>query len=111
MAKMFGVFHLYGVDGGFGDAISREDLLFVTADGEKAQKYVDKWSRPHVYSSPYNDLYRGELVVKPLDSLDDVDFDKPPFYWYDEKDYYDKDYYSDDYEDEEEIEEDQFQFS
>lgn len=85
MAKMFGVYHRYDVDGGFGDAVGCKDLLFVTDDVEKAQEYVNKWSCPHVYERPYADLYRGELLVKPIPSLDEIDFDKPPFYWYGEK--------------------------
>lgn len=79
MAKMYGIFHIYDVDGGFGDAVSCSDLLFVTDSEEAAEAYAQKWSCQHVYDEPYAELERGLLIVREVPFLTDEDASVSPF--------------------------------
>ena len=63
---MYGIFHVYDVDGGFGDCIGQKDLLFVVESEEVAKAYCEKWSNPYVYDTPYAYLSCGELVYEEL---------------------------------------------
>lgn len=64
--NMFGVYHLYDVDGEFGDAVCKEDLIALFACEDDANKFVLDHQNPHVYDRPYCDLVCGELVVRPI---------------------------------------------
>ena len=68
-SRLFGIYHGYDVDGGFGDAVCQEDLLFVSNSKETAEAYAKKWDNSHVYDKPYANLYCGELFVKELPPL------------------------------------------
>ena len=74
---MFGVFHKYDVDGGFGDAISNEDLICVFKTVEEANDFVEKYENPHVYDVPYNELWCGTLEVRELPTV----FNEDSFWW------------------------------
>ena len=69
MEKLYGVYHVYDVDGGFGDAVSCCDLIGTTTSKEDAEEFVRKYNNPHVYSSPYDDLMCHELIIQELKSL------------------------------------------
>lgn len=81
---VYAVFHIYDVDGGFGDAINQEDFVFATEDKEAAEGYVEKHSNPHVYSVPYDSLMCGELVIREIKTIT-PDLSVPPWkyidYW------------------------------
>lgn len=70
METIYGIYHLWQTDGGFGDAVAQEALIGVTDDEEKAKAYVERWSNPHVYDKPYDELHRGELTYAKLKVLD-----------------------------------------
>ena len=91
--KIYLIKHVYDTDGGFGDAVSQEEVLFATDNKKLAKAYVKKYSKPVVYASPYADLYHHELVIEKL-KLEEPDLDVPP--WSED------DGYEDDYEDYEE---------
>ena len=63
---IYGVYHLYDVDGGFGDAISQKDLLCVFLNKEEAEKFAKEYENEHVYDTPYAPLYCGTMVVEEL---------------------------------------------
>ena len=42
MNKVYGVFHLYDEDGGFGDAIRQKDLICIFDSEEKANAFKEK---------------------------------------------------------------------
>ena len=67
--SMYGIWHVYDVDNGYGDAMPQQELVAVCADKELANKYADMHSNPHVYEQSYNDLYEGELIVRPMDKV------------------------------------------
>lgn len=75
--KIYNVFHCYDEDGGYGDAIGVTDLVAVFSNEEEAEKYVEKYSKPHVYAHPYSYLYTGELYVSEgqtvFDSVDEAE--------------------------------------
>lgn len=61
--KIYNVIHQYDVDGGFGDAISQNKLLFTTTSKEVAEQFVNNYSNPHIYEIPYSELWAGSLVI------------------------------------------------
>lgn len=63
---IYGVYHLYDVDGGFGDAIPQRDLLCVFLNKEEADKFAKQYENEHVYDTPYAPLYCGTMVVEEL---------------------------------------------
>lgn len=74
---MFGVFHKYDVDGGFGDAVSERDLICVFKTAEEANDFVEKYEKPHVYDVPYCELYCGTLEVQELPTT----YNEENFWW------------------------------
>ncbi len=74
---IYQIFHCYDVDGGFGDAVSEEDIIGATLDENEANEYVKKWSKPEIYDKPYASLYRHELIVRPIEI--GLDINKNPF--------------------------------
>lgn len=75
--RIFGVFHKYDTDGGFGDAITQKDLICIFDSLEKAEEFKKKYENPHVYDSPYADLECGELVIEELPTT----YDESRFWW------------------------------
>ena len=64
--SIFGVFHVYDVDGGFGDAIRTQRLICVCISKEEATEVARNFSSEHVYLVPYAELECGKLVVEEL---------------------------------------------
>ena len=82
MLKIYNVVHIYDVDGGFGDAISKQEVLFATLNKEVADKFVEKYSNPHIYDTPYANLYTGELIIEELPIVDNYnDIPKETINW------------------------------
>ena len=63
---IFGVFHIYDVDGGFGDAVETKELICVSMSKEEATEVVKNFSNEHIYRVPYEELKCGRLVVEEL---------------------------------------------
>ena len=56
MNKIYLVNHCFDVDGGFGDAIPQEEVICGFDNREDANEFVEKYSNPHIYDSPYASL-------------------------------------------------------
>ena len=69
--KLWNVIHLYDEDGGFGDAISEEELVCtIYATDEEAKAFEEKYDKPYVYDRPYASLSCHGIYleeVKPID--------------------------------------------
>lgn len=63
---MYGVYHIYDVDGGFGDAVEKEDLICVFENQIDAVNFKCKYENPHVYDDPYTSLFCGKLETRLL---------------------------------------------
>ena len=87
----FGVFHIFDVDGGFGDAIGQQELICIFDTEEQANEFKTKFEKPHVYDRPYQALECGKLEVKELPTS----YDEKDFWWLSEE-------YEEDEEDDEE---------
>lgn len=74
--RLYVIKHIYDVDGGFGDAIHSEDILFTTLDKNLAEAYISKYSHPVVYDRPYNDLYHGQLTLTTIPFIHSMDISK-----------------------------------
>ena len=72
---MYGIYHVYDVDGGFGDAVEKKDLVALCFNKEVAEQFVAKYSNEHVYDQPYCALMCGKLIVKDLGQLPIIDAD------------------------------------
>lgn len=69
MTDVYAILHYYTVDGGFGDAIQKKDVIgFVTSE-EEAKEYCRKYDSTHVYDKPYAELTCGELGYVQLNQL------------------------------------------
>ena len=79
MKKRFLVYHVYDVDGGFGDAVGQKDCVgMIEATDEEATRYVEKYSRQYTYDHPYSALTAGTIVLEELPQLLDLDKDPIP---------------------------------
>ena len=68
------IIHLYDVDGGFGNAITKERTLGILETEEEAKEYVKRYSRDEIYSKPYAYMHCHNLTYRKLSTLDmDVD--------------------------------------
>lgn len=74
---IYGVYHWYDVDGGFGDAIPQKDLLCVFLNKEEADKFVKEYEDVHIYDDPYSELACGLLVIEELPTV----FDPKKAWW------------------------------
>ena len=82
--KIYQVMHMYDEDGGFGDSVTQMDVVETFSKKEDADKFVEIFSNPHVYSVPYDELCCGNLYVKEIEilsSFDEVDMDKSHYWW------------------------------
>lgn len=78
MDKVYILFEYFEVDGGYGDAIPADRVLFVTDNKEDAEAYRDKWSKPEVYDTPYDALTHHEIVVEEWPVVK-LDLDRDPW--------------------------------
>lgn len=85
---IFGVFHKYDTDGGFGDAIPQKELICIFETLEKAEEFKKKYEDPHVYDRPYAELECGELVIEELPTT----YDESTFWWIGSDDYEGEDF-------------------
>lgn len=75
---MYAIIHYYDVDGGFGDAIAKEETLGYVDTEEQAKEYVAKYSKPEVYDTPYAPLMWHELGYEKVNNKM-LDLNKNPF--------------------------------
>lgn len=73
----YAVFHKFDVDGGFGDAISKEEFICIFDTLEQAEEFKKKYENPHVYDTPYAELWCGILDIRELSSQYNVE----NFWW------------------------------
>lgn len=81
--KIFQVVHQYEVDGGFGDAVNREEIVATFADKNEAFEFKNKFENIQVYDMPYAALHCGKLFVTESDVIPKGgwDFSKEEFDW------------------------------
>lgn len=73
----FAVFHIFDVDGGFGDAIAQKEIICIFDTEEEANNFKTKYEKPHVYDCPYQTLECGRLEVMELPTS----YDEKSFWW------------------------------
>ena len=62
---LYNIYHVYDVDGGFGDAVEQKDFVgFVEATDDEVVEFLAKWDKPEVYDRPYSDLYHHHVVAE-----------------------------------------------
>ena len=61
---LYQVIHTYDVDGGFGDAVYQRDIIATFSSREKAEEFVAKYQKPHIYAKPYSYLSCGTLIIE-----------------------------------------------
>lgn len=58
--KIYLIKHMYGVDGGSGDAVYSERIIGAFDNKADAEAFVECWNTPKVYDMPYAELeYHG----------------------------------------------------
>lgn len=76
--KVYAVNHIYDEDGGYGDAVTCCDTVFITSNEKLAYDYVNKWNHPIIYDTPYAALGAYRFEVEEIDILDTVDINTSP---------------------------------
>ena len=75
--KLYIIVHYYDVDGGFGDAIPREEVIAtVWATEEETKSFLEKYDKPYVYDTPYADLECHGVNICELDPIDISELDE-----------------------------------
>ena len=69
MTKVYLVKHCYDTDGGFGDAVSQEEVLCGFNNEDEAYEFVKTFENPHIYDRPYASLECGRLIVEELNMI------------------------------------------
>ena len=71
--KIYTVYELYDVDGGFGDAVTQTRDLYTFACKEDAYAFQEKYNNPYVYAEPYQKLWCGTLKIREMEIIDNFD--------------------------------------
>lgn len=83
--ELYGIYHGFDEDGGYGDAIYEEVLVgVVQATETEIREFVEKYDKPIVYGHPYDDLTAHHIRAEKI-TITDICKVKP---------YGDDDYYS-----------------
>ena len=61
---IYRVVHSYETDGGYGDAVRIEEPVATFLTREEADEVVKKYSKPHIYMKPYDELCCGLLEIE-----------------------------------------------
>lgn len=69
---IYQVIHEYDVDGGFGDAIPKSDVITMFSTKEMAEDFVKKYAKPHIYAQPYDKLKCGDLEIREVKIDQDI---------------------------------------
>lgn len=73
--KIYNVYHLYDVDGGFGDAVPTSELVATFESKADAESFVEKYHNPCVYDIPYAELYCNAYTIMEMEIIPHKDFD------------------------------------
>lgn len=73
--KIYNVYHAYDVDGGCGDATRTEEFVAAFASKEDAQAFVEQYSKPYVYDTPYAELYCNQFGIIETEIITHSEFD------------------------------------
>ena len=81
--KVYAVYHIYDVDGGFGDPVYQDECICILKDKEDALALKEKLHNPRVYDVPYSQLYCGEIEIREMKVIKhkNFDIDKIDAYW------------------------------
>lgn len=83
--KLWAIYHLLTVDGGYGDAIPQDEMVgIVEATDEEIKAFVEKYDRPVVYDEPYDKLTCHGIQaqeIKVIHNLDEVEPYGPDDYY------------------------------
>lgn len=82
MKKVYAIMHQFDEDGGFGDAVYKEELIVVFEDKKMAETFIEKFQKPHVYDIPYDKLRCGELEIREIAISENLsEIDTGIFWW------------------------------
>ena len=73
--KIYNVYHLYDVDGEYGDAVYAETLVAIFASETDAKAFVAKYDNPYVYEKPYQELWCNHYVIRETEIITHEEFD------------------------------------
>ena len=82
MNHIYIIYHNYDVDGGFGNAIPRCDVVGCVSTKEEAIRWCKANENPHIYAKPYSYLVCGIYGVREIeivDSLPDIPAVEDPY--------------------------------
>ena len=72
MKKMFGIYHVYDTDWGNECPYPESTLIAICYDEDVAKRYVQRFSRKHVYDNPCVNLECGDLYYVDMSNITTV---------------------------------------
>lgn len=64
---LYNIFHCYDVDGEFGDAVPKQELIgLVEATDKEVNDFLNLWNKPRIYDTPYDALYEHIVIAEPV---------------------------------------------
>lgn len=73
--RIYSIYHIYDVDGGIGDAIPKDKCVATFESETDAKAFVEKYSNPYVYNTPYDELYCNEFQIREIEIVSHAEFD------------------------------------
>lgn len=73
--KIYNVYHVYDIDGGYGDAVREKDFVAAFVSETDAKAFVEKYNAPYVYDEPYNSLCCNEYCIRETEIITHEEFD------------------------------------
>ena len=67
MKEMYAIYHVFDVEGEFGDPIEKRELVAISANKALAEKYAEEYDCTHAYKDEFLQLFCGQLEVEKLD--------------------------------------------
>ena len=65
VSHLYNIYHLYDVDGGFGDAVCQKRFVgMVEATESEIAEFLKVWDKPRICERPYSDLYEHKVVAE-----------------------------------------------
>ena len=83
--EIYRVIHDYDIDGGFGDAVSKQEIVTSFFNEEDAHAFIEKYEKPHVYDVPYSSLECGMLSVRAVqvyNSIEEFETENSTDFWW-----------------------------
>lgn len=72
--KIYSIYHIYEVDGGFGDSILKEEHVITLESETDAKEFIDKYNHPYAYDKIYDEMYCNKYTIRETETISHKSF-------------------------------------